>query len=149
MLKIITLIILYIAASGTAVAELNHPDKGQYKMEHKDIEHWEVPEDVANKKNPRSGDPASVGRGEALFQTNCSSCHGSNGRGDGSIGRLLNPKPGDLVQSSVLHNDGEMAWKISNGRGAMPAWKNILSAEDIWDIVNYIKHISKGNNSNN
>jgi C4-dicarboxylate-specific signal transduction histidine kinase len=35
--------------------------------------------------------------------------------------KSLNPKPRNLVQSSGMHSDGEIAWKISNGRGAMPA----------------------------
>ncbi len=144
MLKIITLLILYTTASCTAIAELNHPDKGKYEMGHKEIGHWAAPEDTANIKNPRIGEPASVKRGEALFETNCSDCHGANGRGDGPMGKSLHPKPSDLVRSSGMHSDGEIAWKISNGRRAMPAWKNILSAEEIWDIVNFIKYISEG-----
>ena len=39
------------------------------------------------------------------------------------------------------HPDGDFAWKVANGRGAMPAWKEILSERDIWHVVNYIQSL--------
>jgi mono/diheme cytochrome c family protein len=35
--------------------------------------------------------------------------------------------------------DGELFWKISEGRGAMVGWKLIISEEDRWHLVNYIR----------
>ncbi len=37
--------------------------------------------------------PELVERGRDLYQGNCSSCHGTNGEGDGPSGLTLNPKP--------------------------------------------------------
>ncbi|NCQ16881.1 MAG: c-type cytochrome [Ignavibacteria bacterium] len=37
--------------------------------------------------------PALVEKGKKLFETACSSCHGTNGKGDGPAGIALNPKP--------------------------------------------------------
>jgi mono/diheme cytochrome c family protein len=41
------------------------------------------------------------------------------------------------------HPVGDLAWKIENGRGVMPAWKGILSESQIWDLVNYIKSLGR------
>jgi mono/diheme cytochrome c family protein len=43
------------------------------------------------------------------------------------------------VQSET---DGELFWKISTGRGAMPPWKH-LPEKDRWEIVNYIRTLKK------
>jgi mono/diheme cytochrome c family protein len=37
--------------------------------------------------------PELLARGKELFQGNCSSCHGEDGRGDGSSSATLDPKP--------------------------------------------------------
>jgi mono/diheme cytochrome c family protein len=42
------------------------------------------------------------------------------------------------------HSDGDLAWKIGNGRGAMPAWKGVLTEREIWHLVNYIKNLPAG-----
>jgi mono/diheme cytochrome c family protein len=47
-----------------------------------------------------------------------------------------------------MHTDGDIAWKIENGRGPMPAWKNILNHDQIWDLVNYIQSLSGSDKTN-
>jgi mono/diheme cytochrome c family protein len=37
--------------------------------------------------------------------------------------------------------DGEIFWKISNGRGPMPAWAQIPE-KDRWGLVDYIRTLS-------
>lgn len=37
------------------------------------------------------------------------------------------------------HPDSDFAWKIATGRGAMPAWKGILTENQIWDLVNFVQ----------
>ena len=43
------------------------------------------------------------------------------------------------VQSDT---DGELFWKITNGRGSMPAWRQLPETER-WQIVNYIRTLKK------
>ena len=50
--------------------------------------------------------------------------------------------PANLKKMSGMHPDDEIAVTIENGRGAMPAWKNILNENQIWDVVNYIQSLS-------
>ena len=105
--------------------------------------HWNAPAEAATLVNPVAADGASIKRGRALFAMNCISCHGATGRGDGPIAASLDPKPVDLVVMAPMHPGGDFFWKIENGRGPMPAWKNTLSENQIWDIVNYIKSLGE------
>ena len=60
------------------------------------------------------------------------SCHGAKGKGDGAAAAALNPKPADWTSKQVQdESDGEIFWKISTGRGAMPSWRH-LPENDRW-----------------
>jgi len=53
------------------------------------------------------------------------------------------PKPADWTSAKVKSEpDGDIFWKISNGRGAMPPWKH-LPDKDRWALVNYIRSLQK------
>ncbi|HET6756799.1 MAG TPA: c-type cytochrome [Burkholderiales bacterium] len=105
------------------------------------LHHWEAPPEAAKRKNPVKADAASIARGKALFEKYCATCHGKEGRGDGPAASALDPKPVDLVAMAGHHSDGDYAWKISNGRGAMPPWKGVLDEKQIWDVVNYVQDL--------
>lgn len=105
--------------------------------------HWMAPEAAAKRRNPVKADNASRKRGQKLFATNCASCHGAQGRGDGPAGKALNPQPADLASMAGQHPDGDFAWKIAEGRGPMPGWKGKLTENQIWDVVNYVKGLGK------
>ena len=97
-----------------------------------------------NIKNPQPPTPASIANGKKLAEANCVSCHGPGGKGDGPAAAALPPpKPADWTSPKIkAETDGELFWKISNGRGAMPPWKH-LPEKDRWDLVNYIRSLQK------
>jgi mono/diheme cytochrome c family protein len=101
---------------------------------------WKAPADAKAMKNPVKG----VGNAKKNVETNCVTCHGAGGKGDGAAAAALPPpKPADWTSSKVAsESDGELFWKISNGRGAMPPWKH-LPEKDRWEIVNYIRTLHK------
>ena len=103
-------------------------------------EAWKAPPEAKNTKNPVKG----IGNAKQTIQTNCVSCHGPNGKGDGPAAQALPPpKPADWTSAKVkAESDGEIFWKISNGRGAMPPWKH-LPEKDRWEVVNYIRSLQK------
>jgi mono/diheme cytochrome c family protein len=103
--------------------------------------HWQAPAAEANRANPVIFDKASVEQGKKLYRTHCASCHGEQGRGDGPAGAGLKPRPTDLTHLSGHHRDGDLAWKIATGKGAMPGWKSALTETQIWHVVNYLKSI--------
>jgi len=105
--------------------------------------HWMSPKAEAMKKNPVASSSKSIAKGSQLYQTNCAVCHGANAEGDGMAGMMLNPKPANLRAMSGGHPDGDFAFKIREGRGSMPAWKNTLNEKEIWHLVNYIQNLSE------
>jgi len=39
------------------------------------------------------------------------------------------------------HSDEDFAWKIVNGRGPMPSYKDTLTENQIWDLTNFIQSL--------
>jgi mono/diheme cytochrome c family protein len=105
---------------------------------------WKAPADQKNVKNPLAGNKGAVAEGKKLAETNCVSCHGPEGKGNGPAAAALPPpKPADWTSSKVAsETDGEIFWKISNGRGAMPPWKH-LPDNQRWQLVTYIRSLQK------
>jgi mono/diheme cytochrome c family protein len=100
---------------------------------------WKAPAEAKAMKNPVK----DVGNAKKNAETNCVSCHGPGGKGDGPAAAALSPKPADWTSARVqTMTDGEIFWKISNGRGPMPPWKH-LPEKDRWELVNYIRTLKK------
>ena len=100
---------------------------------------WKAPREAADRPNPAAGDPASPARGKQLFQQYCALCHGKQALGDGTLAKNLKTRPTNLVQRADHHSEGDFAWKIANGLGDMPPFKNQLTENQIWDLVNFIQ----------
>lgn len=106
---------------------------------------WVAPEGAKSLRNPVDGADKdnSVARGAKIFKTRCMICHGPKGQGDGIGGKALNPKPQNLTLSMVqAQTDGEIFWKVTNGRNDMIKWGPILSEAQRWDLVNYVKTLN-------
>ena len=78
-----------------------------------------------------------LGRGRSFFATNCASCHGSEGKGDGPGSASLLPKPADLT--GARFSDERLSSVLWNGitGSAMPPWRQ-TSAEDLRALIAYI-----------
>lgn len=100
---------------------------------------WVVPAEAAAIPNPQPATAASIERGKQLFEQHCLGCHGYYGEGDGIVGPVLEHKPANLLRISGVQSPGEFAWKISSGRSNMPAFRDKLAQEDIWNIVNFVQ----------
>jgi mono/diheme cytochrome c family protein len=99
---------------------------------------WQAPPEEKAKKNPLPADAKIVDQGQKVAQINCATCHGAKGKGDGVAAAALSPKPADWTSKKIQdESDGELFWKISTGRGAMPSWKH-LPENDRWALVRYI-----------
>ena len=104
---------------------------------------WTAPASEKAKKNPLPNDKKVIEQGEKIAKVNCTSCHGTTGKGDGAAAVALTPKPADWTSSRVQDEaDGELFWKISNGRGPMPPWKH-LPENDRWALIRYIRSLKK------
>lgn len=101
---------------------------------------WIVPESAKQKKNPYLPDKSSLARGKKSYKTECIQCHGKEGRGDGSSAIHIEKTVADLTSDYVQNQtDGELFWKISEGRKPMPLAKRTLTDDQRWDVINYIR----------
>jgi len=143
--KVILFFIL-VSASSLALATGAHVgghDSGASSAISPDMDHWMAPTTEAAKPNPIRVTVGSIRRGEKLYLNNCSSCHGEKADGNGIAGMALEPKPADLRAMAGYHPDGDFAYKIRIGRGAMPAWENVLPETQVWHLVNYIQTMDR------
>ena len=109
----------------------------------------------ATAENPVPGQ--GIAEGARLFVTNCVICHGPAGKGDGPVLKTIQEKYGykteetgltlspDLSSSEPDHaqsipDETVLGW-ISNGSAfVMPPFAKLLSVDERWLLVNYIKH---------
>ncbi len=107
-------------------------------------ERWLAPESSKEISNPVESNKSSIKKGAAIFKTRCTVCHGNEGHGDGPGGKALNPMPADFYSVKVQsQTDGEIFWKITNGKGAMIKWEPILSDEERWQLVNFVRSLKE------
>jgi mono/diheme cytochrome c family protein len=105
---------------------------------------WNVPDNFKTMKNPVAKNDASNKAGMALYQKNCSSCHGKTGLGDGVKARALKDFPGDFSKADFQgQSDGEHFFKTKSGKDEMPKYEGKLTDDDIWNIVNYMRTFKK------
>jgi len=103
---------------------------------------WTVPADKKGKLSPFAFSEETRKAGETLYNLNCKSCHGTPGMGN--FQATLNPQPADPATEKIQRNlDGEMFYKITQGRGPMPSFKNSLSSNDIWNVVSFLRKFNK------
>lgn len=85
------------------------------------------------------GDPA---KGGAFFMTNCFTCHGVKGDGEGPRAYFITPPPRNflLETSRQRLNRPALFEAITNGRLGtnMPAWGKVLSNQKIADVAEFV-----------
>lgn len=83
-------------------------------------------------------------QGEALFQENCAFCHAADATGKNWIGSFLDTPPKDLTGELInTLSQEQLVTIIQEGvvNSSMPAWKNVMSEEQIISIVVYLKRV--------
>ena len=104
---------------------------------------WDAPARAARKKNPIPADDKSIAAGKILYMVQCVKCHGDAGKGNGPSAKELDPKPKDLSDPQVAgQSDGALFWKITSGRKPMPGFESLVSEDDRWNVVNYVRKLA-------
>jgi mono/diheme cytochrome c family protein len=102
---------------------------------------WLVPDNFKKMKNPVPSNAASIAEGKALWITNCKSCHGAKGLGDGPKAAKLETDPGNFSKADFqAQSDGSLFYKIREGRDDMPNFKKKLpDVDESWAMVNFMR----------
>lgn len=82
--------------------------------------------------------------GAKVYADRCALCHGATGHGDGPASAALDPKPRNHTDGSYMNGrtDAELLDVIRNGKGAMPAWKEVLSEQEIDAVLKHVRSLA-------
>jgi mono/diheme cytochrome c family protein len=102
---------------------------------------WSATAAARKLKNPVPPTDDSIAAGRQVYGEHCQSCHGEKGDGRGEKAAELSVAPGDFTDAPAMRRrtDGELFWQITRGRLPMPAFDDKLTAEQRWQVVNYIR----------
>jgi mono/diheme cytochrome c family protein len=104
-----------------------------------------------------AGAAGDAAKGKVLYETNCATCHGPGGKGDGPVGAALQPPPRDFTvgdfkldadKDGKPGSDADLMLVIQNGAAAyggsamMAPWGH-LSEQDRADLVAYVRSLHK------
>ena len=102
-------------------------------------------------RSPTGFTSAAIARGAELFQQNCTSCHGRQGRGDGPAVKSFAIPPADLTAEHLFaHSDGELFWWLTHGTEGpdgnlvMPGFGDQLDEDQRWNLIDYVRAHNAG-----
>ena len=93
---------------------------------------------------PATADSLAAAR--ASYGVNCAMCHGTSGHGDSAVAAYLRGAgvvpPVDFASARVRgRSDGQLYWLITNGIGNMPPFHDLLTEEEVWSLVTYVRSV--------
>jgi len=101
---------------------------------------------TTNKATPAAATPDQFAAARTSYEKNCKLCHGDNGAGgpvkldDGTKLKVPSLREGHALR----HPDSEFVKQISKGGDGMPAFGEKLKAEEINDLIRFIRHEFQG-----
>lgn len=97
--------------------------------------------------NPITATTENIADGKQLFDSYCMVCHGLDGQNTGvPFAATMSPTVPSLASAEVqAYTDGQLHWIIQYGLypSGMPASNGEFGSEDMWAMVNYIRHLPK------
>lgn len=91
------------------------------------------------KVNPYTGKAEVIAEGEALYKKfNCYACHGMKGGGG------MGPNLTDETWQTGDGSDLNLLAQIREGKGNMPPFKSMLSDDQAWKIISFVRSLYKG-----
>ena len=76
---------------------------------------------------------ADTNKGAELYATHCASCHGVSG-----ISLMLGA-PNFAKNEGLMNPDKALLDSIRSGKAAMPAYRGVLSDQDILNVIAYLR----------
>ncbi len=80
--------------------------------------------------------------GEATFRAKCAICHGADGSGNTPTGKKMGLKALGSAEVQKL-SDAQLSNIIQKGKDKMPAFGSSLSADQVREIVAFIRTLKK------
>ena len=105
---------------------------------------WPVPDEAKQLKNPLQPSATALKSARDVYTDKCAHCHGDTGKGDGRDANRYDPAPTDFTDVKRMGGvtDGELFYKISEGKKPMPVFKNKLTEDQRWGLVLFIRSLT-------
>jgi molybdopterin-containing oxidoreductase family membrane subunit len=102
---------------------------------------WTVPPEKKARLSDTMFTQETLKQGTQIYQSYCKSCHGDPGKNN--VTKLVPPPPDPVSAQTQQNTDGDLYFKIQEGRGPMPSFKNSLTSIEIWQVICYIRSFNK------
>ncbi len=95
--------------------------------------------------NPVKPTPTSLALGKKVYTSDCAMCHGKEGEGTGELAVTMKLSLRDYRDPASLKDmaDGDIYSVIDNGKGQMTGEAGRMKPAQIWNVVNYVRSLSK------
>jgi len=95
--------------------------------------------------NPVEPTPANLITGAREYEEHCAFCHGGAKAKISPMRDRFSPPVPQLVNRIPHDDDAWLFWVTKHGvrMTGMPAWDTVMSDEEIWAVVAFIKHSDK------
>ena len=113
--------------SGESSEEENEASGEEAEAEQEGAAGEELEGEAEGSETAAGGDAEA---GAVVFSENCSTCHGATGHGG-------NGGP-DLTTMPLAQSESGAIQQVTNGGGGMPAFKGVLSEEEIENVAAYV-----------
>jgi thiosulfate dehydrogenase len=96
-------------------------------------------------QNPVLPTDANLSSGIKIYETNCASCHGNIRRPHGALAEALYPRAPQFLEDPPDMPENQNYYIIAHGirLSGMPAWKQTLSEQEIWQVTTLLSHMDK------
>ncbi len=97
-------------------------------------------------------DAALLKRGKQQYEIKCTMCHGASGNGKGTVSKywLGFPPSADLMTQLIKDApDGQIFSAMTNGKGLMGSYKGIITVQDRWAIIAYVRALQFSSSAKN
>jgi mono/diheme cytochrome c family protein len=104
-----------------------------------------IPPEAAHMANPVKPTPESQAHAKKMYGYDCAMCHGANGNGKGDVAVEQKMALKDYTDPAALKDmtDGEIFYVIKNGKGQMPPDGDRTKPEELWNMVIFVRSLSK------
>uniref|UniRef100_E6PXW9 Cytochrome c domain-containing protein n=1 Tax=mine drainage metagenome TaxID=410659 RepID=E6PXW9_9ZZZZ len=96
-------------------------------------------------QNPIQPTEDNLLSGMKIYQANCASCHGDIQHPEGVLANALYPRSPQFIKDAPDMPENQNFYIVQHGirLSGMPAWKDALSANQIWQVTTFLSHLDK------
>ena len=100
---------------------------------------------AARVNNPLPATDENLIDGMKIYTMNCSLCHGTLDNKPSPLEKSFYPPPPQLVLDPLDDPEWHIYYAVSTGvrYTGMPAWRHVLSQEDMWKVVGFLSRVQK------